>query len=52
MGTIEERTLALLKEVLGVLQDHWFEDVDGEEYNNDDVIEVSKKIDKFLEELK
>ena len=49
-------TFELLKEAREVLGDYWFtttqEDGYAEEYNNNDVIEICKKIDKFLKSSK
>ena len=50
--TILAEAIKLLKEADEVLGQHWFEYADGTEYNNDEVIAMSKKIEVFLNKLK
>lgn len=45
-----EELIGLLKEIDPVLDAHWFSDVDGESYNNEDVIAVGEKVKAVLRE--
>lgn len=51
MNATNEKLLALLIEARAVLDKHWFYGDSEEEYNDDEVIDVSKKIDAFLDTL-
>jgi len=44
--------IELLKKAREELGNHWFSYFDGSDYNNDEVIDVSKDIDEFFERLK
>jgi len=44
--------IELLKKAREELGNHWFSYSDGSDYNNDEVIDVSKDIDEFFERLK
>lgn len=44
-----DKAIKLLEEAHRVLEDRWFITGEDDEYNDDEVIEVDKKIIKFLE---
>ncbi len=44
--------LEALQEAREVLSDHWFTSEDGEDYNNDDVIDMCSKLDAIIAKAK
>lgn len=50
---LESKAIKLLEKADNVLSKYWFSsDGEGEEYNNNDVIELNKEITEYLAEIK